>query len=610
LDLNHVADTVVGDENLRGISGGQKRRVTVGEMLTDRSCSFLGLENITDGLSSTDSFHLIQTLSRACRMMKMSAVVSLLQPSDEIVQMFDKLLVLTSQGELAYFGPVQRELLKHVFLQDDHDDKYAPLLLDTGSMCDLVLKHSGDVDREAAAMRRFTSHPIHQDMVQSISQIRANAPPARDRDIRVFLPNKKYSSSVWYQFQTIGARRMKLIARNAVTWTRIGIAIVFGIIIGSLFSQLNDDIMGSLARSGYMFLHCFLVLMLSAAITIPQTFRDRVTLFKHRSAEFYSGRVAYLTQVLLDMPLSILEAVILASISYYWVGMQSEANHFFFFLGTLIGLEFVGQAFGRLLCAVSRKQVSANSLSSVLILIFGTVASFMPSYNAIPGVLRWLSWVTPASYAFEGLMINEFTGRQINGVVIPGEDGDVELGKLTGETWIGTFGLPRAEWGSPTSIKTFDIFFLFMASIFVDMLGFYFVEKTKDWFYIQSRRPQRTAKSLDFEQFKSNEIEDSATTFKSSATSDARSSWPNSLVAKGLSYYVPIKSKSAPKQRFSIYSLLGPCLVKIAGKSQKDNESSSSVFEDQNELQLLQSVDVRFRRGRIAALMGTRYVKS
>ena len=540
--------------------------------------------------------------------------------------MFDKVLVLTSQGELAYFGPVQRDLLSHVFLGDDDDDddlhpqddtSAAPVTFDTGSMCDLVLKHSGDVDREAAAMRRFTSHPIHQDMVQSISQIRADAPPARDRDIRVFLPTTKYSSSTWYQFQTIGARRLKLIARNAVTYTRIGIAILFGLIIGSLFSQLNNDVIGSLSRSGYMFLHCFLVLMLSAAITIPQTFRDRVTLFKHRSAEFYSGRVAYVTQVLLDAPLSILEATILASISYYWVGMNSDANHFFFFLGTLIGLEFVGQAFGRLLCAVSRKQVYANSLSSVCLLIFGTVAAFMPSYNSIPGILKWLSWVTPASYAFEGLMINEFSGRQINGAVIAGDDGNVELGTLTGETWMSAFGLPRAEWGPPTNIKTFDIFFLFLASIFVDMLGFYFVEKTKDWFYIQSRRPQRKAKSLDFEQFmisKDGGVEDSATTAKSATASDALSSWPHSLVAKGLSYYVPIKSKIAPKQRFSIYSLLGPCLVKFAGKSQKVYDSFSSTGKEseisQNELQLLHSVDVRFRRGRIAALMGTRYVKS
>ena len=63
LGLDHVADTVVGDENLRGISGGQKRRVTVGEMLLDRTCKFICMENITDGLSSSDSVKLIRDLA-------------------------------------------------------------------------------------------------------------------------------------------------------------------------------------------------------------------------------------------------------------------------------------------------------------------------------------------------------------------------------------------------------------------------------------------------------------------------------------------------------------------------------------------------------------------
>lgn len=54
LGIDHVADTVVGDENLRGISGGQKRRVTVGEMLLNPEAKCFGLENITDGRTFMD----------------------------------------------------------------------------------------------------------------------------------------------------------------------------------------------------------------------------------------------------------------------------------------------------------------------------------------------------------------------------------------------------------------------------------------------------------------------------------------------------------------------------------------------------------------------------
>lgn len=81
--------------------------------------------------------------------------------------------------------------------------------------------------------------------------------------------------------------------------------------------------------------------------------------------------------------------------------MTPGANHFFLFLFALIGLESFGQAFGRVLCALSRTQVSANVASSLLILLFATVGGFMPTYDSIPWILRWLSWLTPVAYAFE-----------------------------------------------------------------------------------------------------------------------------------------------------------------------------------------------------------------
>jgi len=344
LGLDHVADTVVGDENLRGVSGGQKRRVTVGEMMTDPNCAFFCLENITDGLASTDSKELIENLARACKVYGNGGFVSLLQPSDAMVELFDKLLVLTSEGEMCYFGPIDRNVLRQVFLGPDVDPTF-----DAGSICDLVLGQSN----ETSLVKSFNASDAHDQLVHVLAKIRTDAPPARDRNLDSLLPDKKYSTGRWYQFRVLGARKLKLIARNAVTYMRVGIAIVFGVIIGSLFGSLGNDIGGALARTGYIFLNSFLVLMLSSAITIPDAFRwvllshtvynlvvcfysiadsflvfsfylmqfrARVTTFKQRSAEFFSGRVSYLVQVILDLPLSILEAILLSTISYFWVG--------------------------------------------------------------------------------------------------------------------------------------------------------------------------------------------------------------------------------------------------------------------------------------------------
>ena len=465
LGLDHVADTVVGDENLRGISGGQKRRVTVGEMMLDGLCKFCMMENITDGLSSNDSNKLIQDLADGCHKNKMSAFISLLQPSDEMVEKFDKLLILSSGGDMLYFGKCDRDLLRSIFLSPDNPDG------DKGSTADLVLQASLDKtgEMENAIKQRFEESNTAAQLAADISKLRRTC--AKGMGVEDLLPHD-YPNSFGYRFKCISERRMKLIGRNAVTWTRILIALLFGLVIGSLFAGTPNNLVGALSKNGYIFLHCFIVLMLSAAVTLPSCFRERTTLFKHRSAEFYDSTSSYISLLLTDAPLSILEAILLALMSYFWVGMRGGAGHFFYFMGMLIALECAGQALGRLLCGLYRKQVTANSMSSVIILVFGTVGGFMPSYTFIPPILRWLSWVTPVSYAFEGLMLNEFHGNVFESVILGSSGNEAAPVPIGGNEWLQGYDLPRASFSdSVTSIKVFDIFMVFLFALLYDLLG-------------------------------------------------------------------------------------------------------------------------------------------
>eukprot|EP00547_Thalassionema_nitzschioides_P003041 CAMPEP_0194205690 /NCGR_PEP_ID=MMETSP0156-20130528/4909_1 /TAXON_ID=33649 /ORGANISM="Thalassionema nitzschioides, Strain L26-B" /LENGTH=1620 /DNA_ID=CAMNT_0038932039 /DNA_START=162 /DNA_END=5024 /DNA_ORIENTATION=+ len=592
LGLSHVADTVVGDENLRGISGGQKRRVTFGEMMLNESCRFMCCENITDGLSSADSLSLIENINSACKKYRTAAMISLLQPSDEMIEIFDKLLVLTSQG-LAYFGPVDREKLAEAFLQEQAGDHHI------GSICDLVLKHSlsGSAEEESALVKKYVSSEIYKQTVVELAQLRANAPPAPDRDIHKLIPNDHVTKSSWYQFTVISARRIKLICRNAVTWTRIIIAIVFGVIIGSLFSALGESIAGALGRTGFIFLNCFLVLMLSAAVTIPSSFRERVTLFKHRSAEFYDGRIAYLAQLVTDAPLSLFEAILLSCISYFWVGMNQNAGAFFYFMGTLIALEFAGQALGRLLCAVCNKQVTANAMSSVVILIFGTVGGFMPPYGGIVPLLRWLSWITPVSYAFEGLMLNQFSGTSFDSVATVGAEGIGEL-SLGDNPWLSVYNLPRNKTLSHEAIRIWDIFMVFFFAIIYDLLGYYYIERTRALLHNQTRRPQSTVKNSF--SMSAPLRQDTSGQGDKQDTHTQETDWPQCLTIRDLSYKVSLKSKT---RKLKPVQFVRRKLVMLAGK-ESSKDTSEKMHED-GTLTLLHKVNARFCRGRMTALMGT-----
>ncbi|EED88176.1 ABC transporter protein, partial [Thalassiosira pseudonana CCMP1335] len=494
LGLSHVKNTVVGDENLRGVSGGQKRRVTVGEMLLNPTSRVHCLDNITDGLASTDSFSLIQQISIACKKHRLASIITLLQPSDEIIGLFDKLLVLSSDGQPSYFGPVDRQKLREVFVDGDASK-------DSGSIADLVMNQAMSKaslnepnTKEEKASNAYLNSDLYLQLTKEIANIRAEAPPIQDREaaLNALLPDSMYSTSRWHQLQIIASRRKKLIMRNSMTYARVVIAIIFGAIVGSLFSTLKQDTVGALGRSGYIFLSSFLVLMLSSAVTLPDGFRQRITLFKHRNAEFYSGTVAYIVQMAMDLPLSIIEATLIASISYFWVDMTPGANHFFLFLFTLIGLECVGQAFGRVLCALSRTQVSANVTSSLCILLFATVGGFMPAYGSVTWLLRWLSWITPVAYAFEAMMINQFDGTTFFGLVIVNENGTSTTGSVDGTNYLNSQSLPRSQWTSNNGIMIFDVIMLFIIAIVLDVIGMHFQERTRQWYFNQIRRPRAT----------------------------------------------------------------------------------------------------------------------
>lgn len=110
LGLAHVADTVVGGKELKGVSGGQKRRVSVGEALLCDAKFYL-LDSITNGLDSLTSFSLVKAIKEQAKgdakgNGSYGALISLLQPGDDLMKLFDNILVLNTDGTCGYFGPV------------------------------------------------------------------------------------------------------------------------------------------------------------------------------------------------------------------------------------------------------------------------------------------------------------------------------------------------------------------------------------------------------------------------------------------------------------------------------------------------------------------------
>lgn len=108
LGLEVCADTMVGDEMVRGISGGQKKRVTTGEMLVGPARA-LFMDEISTGLDSSTTFQIVNSLRQSIHILNGTALISLLQPAPETYDLFDDIILL-SDGQIVYQGPRENVL--------------------------------------------------------------------------------------------------------------------------------------------------------------------------------------------------------------------------------------------------------------------------------------------------------------------------------------------------------------------------------------------------------------------------------------------------------------------------------------------------------------------
>jgi ABC-type multidrug transport system ATPase subunit len=103
LGLEACANTMVGDHMRRGISGGQKKRVTTGEMIVGGDCKAFLFDEISTGLDSSTTYEIIRCFYHFVHIMRTTMVVSLLQPAPETFQLFDDVILL-SEGYIVYQG--------------------------------------------------------------------------------------------------------------------------------------------------------------------------------------------------------------------------------------------------------------------------------------------------------------------------------------------------------------------------------------------------------------------------------------------------------------------------------------------------------------------------
>eukprot|EP01001_Neometanema_parovale_P004306 NODE_15_length_4507_cov_49.404653_g13_i0.p1 GENE.NODE_15_length_4507_cov_49.404653_g13_i0~~NODE_15_length_4507_cov_49.404653_g13_i0.p1 ORF type:complete len:1404 (+),score=270.35 NODE_15_length_4507_cov_49.404653_g13_i0:55-4266(+) len=415
LGIAHVADTLVGDEVIRGISGGQRKRVTSGEMLAV-FLPMLFADEISTGLDSAATYDICKSMILHSHVFRSLTVISLLQPPPEVFDLFDNILVI-DKGHIIYHGP--REKVMPFFESIGYE---RPPTKDIADFLQEVSTElgAGFVARGAKpprtpeeisrAFRESEYFGIDAEARQAVTGGNTGVQSADTPFTNFF--QQEYPNSFAVCFKLLLRRQLSLIRKNTTALrARFGQSIMTGILTGTLFWQMPMD--NAQLHYGVLF-NSLMSLSLGGMSSIPQVVQERDVAIKQMSARFYPAGAYALATTISLVPTAILETLIFGSIVYWFTGLANEFTRYLFFLLTLFLSSMSMTSLFRLIAVSSPNATGAQSVGSLIVLVSILFCGFMITKGNIKAWWVWAYWTTPLSWSFTALALNEYKAAKYN----------------------------------------------------------------------------------------------------------------------------------------------------------------------------------------------------
>ncbi|XP_071718388.1 ABC transporter G family member 29-like [Rutidosis leptorrhynchoides] len=429
LGLEICRDTVVGNQMIRGISGGQKKRLTTGEMIVGPTKA-LFMDEISSGLDTSTTFQIVKCLQDITHLTRATVFMSLLQPSPETFNLFDDIILL-SQGQIIYQGPREHiteffeslgftcperkgiaDFLQEVISRKDQEQYWA----DKSKSYTYV-----SVSQFKDHFERFhVGHELQKELLVPYNKNESN------KSALVF---KNYLVLKKDLFKASFDKEVLLIKRTAVVYIAKTLQISFVAIIGAtmflrtrMHSRNEDD--GALYVGALLFV--LIINMFNGFPELPMTIERLPVLYKHRDLRFHPTWAYTVPTILLRVPISLIESTVWTILTYYVIGFAPEASRFFkYFLVTFLIQQMASGIF-RLVAAVCRTMTIANTAGTLFLESTFLLGGIILPKDRIPDWWQWAYWVSPLSYGFNALTTNElFAPRWMNEV---GSDNVTRLG--------------------------------------------------------------------------------------------------------------------------------------------------------------------------------------
>lgn len=390
--LSHVLRTRVGSASIRGVSGGERRRVSLAETLATQA-DILCLDNPTNGLDSSTAIEFIEMMREYTTQSGCATVMSVYQGSDAMVPLFDKVLAI-NQGRQIYFG--EATAAKPYFEGLGYECPSATTVTDflTSMTAERVLastkpnkKLNGTWPPPSTAKQleeAFRSSPLYEKILHETKAARTDASQISES------PGRKYFAiPMWRQVLLCARRQFRVLVTNYHNWIIEAACIILqSLAIGTLFRDQPRETSAFFILACSLFF-CVLVAGLQAMAEFGNTFASRSLVMRQKQYGFYRPMSYALGLVLTDMLWKIV-AISYNIPQYFLTGFQYDAGKFFtwFFI-----LYVEHLALSMIFRAVAVASSNMNWAVLPVGVVFNVGVLYTGLYIPVPQMQVWLSWI-------------------------------------------------------------------------------------------------------------------------------------------------------------------------------------------------------------------------
>ncbi|KAM5441671.1 Multidrug resistance protein [Microsporum ferrugineum] len=422
--ISHTVNTKVGDQFIRGVSGGERKRVTIAEA-TLANAPFQCWDNSTRGLDSANAVEFCKTLRLQSELFGQACAVSMYQAPQSAYDLFDKILLIYN-GHQIYFGPASKAKQYFIDLGFECPERQTtPDFLTSMTLPVERIARAGFIPPRTAeefvkAWRNSmeystlqteieeykTQHLIDGHYAEDFRRLKRSQ---QSRGQRLGSPYILTYIQQVHLCMWRGVARFKADPWPAI-WVMVG-NIMMALIMSSLFYNLPLHTGSFYGRSVVLFM-AILFNSFSSILEVMTLYAQRPIVEKHTRYAFYHPSAESYSSVLVDLPIKITSTISFNLVFYFMTNLHRTPGNFFFYLLVVFTIVLAMSGVFRFIGSLSRTEQQAMVPASIMLLALLIFTGFVVPIDYMLPWCRWINYLNPVAYGYEALMINEFHGRE------------------------------------------------------------------------------------------------------------------------------------------------------------------------------------------------------